>query len=400
MPRAKRKAERFPLTFHAGSSQWMKMFTLPSGRRKAVYFGTDRDSALKQYLAEREDWQAGRSPREGHYNRTTTTDPTVADVCNLYLASQKQRVKSGDIRIRTLHELIAVCKRMAASLGRDRLASELTAADFERWKATLAETNSPQSVAQLVNKSKAPFKYCYKASILETEVRFGPHFKTPGKRALRQQRNARPSRMFSPKELRKIIKAADNPLRTWILLGLNCGYGAADIATLPVDAIDLRGGWIAHERAKTATMRKCALWSETVKALRESLKMRRQPRDPADAGLAFLNELGNPVVNESATGSRVDVVGKHFREHLRSLGLYQKRVGHYSLRSIFRTVVDPLGDDKAVRLCMGHTEDAEDMSHHYVQSIGDDRLQRIADHVHGWLYEDGKDKPALRIVAG
>jgi hypothetical protein len=40
------------------------------------------------------------------------------------------------------------------------------------------------------------------------------------------------------------------------------------------------------------------------------------------------------------------------------------------------------------------------MASHYVQGIDDDRLRKIADHVHGWLYGDGKDKPALRIVAG
>jgi integrase len=399
MPRAKRKAERFPLTLHRTRKLWCKNFTLPSGRRKAVYFGHDRDSALAQYLAERDDWQAGRNPREGAYN-AGTTEPTVADVVNAYLTSQKQRVQSGELRGRTMHELVSVCKRLTKALGRDRMVSTLTAADFERFKAQLSKTNAPQSVAQLVNKSKAPFKYGYEAGILETPVRFGPHFKTPGKRALRQQQNARPSRMFAPKELRKIIKAADVPLRAWILLGLNCGYGAADIATLPVDAIDLDGGWITHERAKTAERRRCALWPETVKALRESLKMRRQPRDPADAGLAFLNEKGNRLVNESQAGSRVDVVGKHFRAHLRSLGLHRPGVGHYSLRSIFRTVADPVGDDRAIRLVMGHVASGEDMASHYVQGIDDDRLRKIADHVHGWLYGDAKDKPALRIVAG
>ena len=106
-------------------------------------------------------------------------------------------------------------------MGRNRIVATLTAADFEHDKATVAETNAPQSVAQIVNKSKAPFKYAFEAGLLDNPVRFGPHFRTPDKRALRKQKNARPSRMFAPQELRKIIDAADVPLRAWILLGLN-----------------------------------------------------------------------------------------------------------------------------------------------------------------------------------
>ena len=85
---------------------------------------------------------------------------------------------------------------------------------------------------------------------------------------------------------------------------MNCGFGAADISTLPRDAIDLAGGWIRHERAKTTTRRKCALWPETMQALRESFELSRTPRKPDDAGLAFLNSKGNRLVNEAATGSR------------------------------------------------------------------------------------------------
>ena len=63
MPKSK-KPERFPLILHHATKERSKCITLPSGRRRSVYFGTDRDGALAKYLKEREDWQAGRDPRE------------------------------------------------------------------------------------------------------------------------------------------------------------------------------------------------------------------------------------------------------------------------------------------------------------------------------------------------
>lgn len=36
-----------------------------------------------------------------------------------------------------------------------------------------------------------------------------------------------------------------------ILLAVNCGFGNEDCGTLPLSALDLKGGWVAHARPKT-----------------------------------------------------------------------------------------------------------------------------------------------------
>ena len=69
-----------------------------------------------------------------------------------------------------------------------------------------------------------------------------------------------------------------------ILLGLNCGFGNSDCATLPRSALDLDGGWVNYHRPKTGIARRVPLWPETVEALHEALAKRPEPKNPADAG--------------------------------------------------------------------------------------------------------------------
>jgi hypothetical protein len=48
-------------------------------------------------------------------------------------------------------------------------------------------------------------------------------------------------------------------MQAMILLGLNCGYGPSDLATLPMRVLDLAGGWVDHARPNTGIDRRCPL---------------------------------------------------------------------------------------------------------------------------------------------
>ena len=41
--------------------------------------------------------------------------------------------------------------------------------------------------------------------------------------------------MLTPEQCRQLLAAADGQMRTMILLGLNCGFGNHDVATLPLE---------------------------------------------------------------------------------------------------------------------------------------------------------------------
>jgi hypothetical protein len=70
----------------------------------------------------------------------------------------------------------------------------------------------------------------------------------------------------------------------------NCGFGNHDVGGLPLAAVDLDRGWVRFPRPKTGIDRRCPLWPETVKALREWLAKRPKPKNPDDAGLVFIRK--------------------------------------------------------------------------------------------------------------
>ncbi len=84
--------------------------------------------------------------------------------------------------------------------------------------------------------------------------------------------------MFEAIDIRRMLEAASSQLRAMILLGVNCGFGNADCGLLPLSALDLDGGWVNFPRPKTGIQRRCPLWPETVRALREALDTRPQPK--------------------------------------------------------------------------------------------------------------------------
>ncbi len=84
----------FPLFPH-GNGRWAKKM---KGKRWFFGFWGDPDAALKKYVQERDEIQAGRDPRRGFSaGRVPVGELTVAEVCNLFLARQKERSQRGDI---------------------------------------------------------------------------------------------------------------------------------------------------------------------------------------------------------------------------------------------------------------------------------------------------------------
>src|SRR5262249_25079647 len=81
-------------------------------------------------------------------------------------------------------------------------------------------------------------------------------------------------------------------LRAMILLGINCGFGNADCGTLSLSAVDLDAGVIDSRRPKTGIPRRCALWPETVSAIREAIASRPEPKQAEAAGRVFVTKYG------------------------------------------------------------------------------------------------------------
>lgn len=273
---------------------------------------------------------------------------------------------------------------MVSTFGKNRLVMDLAPDDFERLRASISKIWGPIRLGNEVQRIRTVFKYAYEAGHIDRPMRFGPNFKKPSKSVLRKHRATAESRMFEAHEIRTLIASASSQLKAMILLGVNCGLGNSDCASLPIRAVDLDRGWIKFPRPKTGIDRRCPLWPETVEALRTALAERPMHDDPKDAGIFFITKFGKRWVRtEGEKKTPINSLGLQFGKLLKSAKICREGVAFYALRHTFRTIADATRDFPAVRLIMGHADDSIDDV--YREHIDNDRLLAVTNHVRQWL---------------
>jgi integrase len=362
----------FPMYAHA-SGQWAKKI-----RGKLYYFGVwaDPDAALKAYLEQKNDLHAGRKPRP---------DPaavTVKDVANDFLNAKQALVDNGELSPRTWADYKLVCDMVVAHLGKSRLAEDVGPDDFAALRIKVAKRWGPQRLgSKLIQYTRCLFKHALDAGLIDRAVRFGPGFKRPSKKVLRQNRADAGPKLFTAEDIRRLIDAGGPAMRAMILLGANCGFGNADCGELPLSAVDLDSAVIDYPRPKTGVQRRCPLWPETVAALRDALSKRHEPKSEEDAGLFFVTKYGYGWCKDTSTNPVSQEMGKL----LKKLCINERKgLGFYTLRHTFRTVADEAKDQPATDFIMGH--EVPHMSSVYRETISDGRLRAVVNHVRAWLF--------------
>jgi integrase len=364
----------FPLFAHA-SGVWAKKI-----RGKLHYFGpwSDPAAALGRYQQQAADLHAGRSPR---------ADPdalTVRAMANHFLTAKQKRVDTGELSPRTWADYKEVCDLVVKVFTLTRLVSDLQPDDFGELRDKMTSRWGPVRVWVTIQKVRSVFKHAYDAGLIDRPMRFGPGFQRPTKKTLRLHRARQGPKLFTADEIRRLVGAAGTPLKAMILLGINCGFGNADCGNLPQTALDLDGGFLNFPRPKTGLPRRCALWPETVQTLREALAKRPAPKDPAHEQLVF-------ITNHRLSWAKTDHNNPLWRELRTLLSKLQingrKGLGFYTLRHTFRTVADGAKDQPAADYIMGH--EVPHMSSVYRETISDERLRAVAEHVRAWLFGPG-----------
>jgi integrase len=346
-----------------------------NGKLTPLEGATWRD-ALELYKSQIDDLQAGRTPRvKGDWL-------TVADLCNRFLTAKLRKVESGEIGQRMFEDYRQVTDLIVSAFGANRTVDDLAADDFEALRSRMAKRWGPVRLANAVTRVKSVFKYGTDNGLIEKAVRYGSEFKKPDKAVIRRHRAKQGERMLEAADLWTLISAADGPARAMIWLGLNCGYGNADIAGLQYSHLDLTRGWANFPRPKTGIARRCPLWPETAAALREAIGDRPKPAGYAECGLVFLTERGTAFVRTTGK-SRTDLVAVHFERLMKRIGLHRPGTGFYTLRHVFRTVADGARDSVACDVIMGHADPS--MGATYRERIDDARLIAVSNHVRGWL---------------
>lgn len=361
----------FPLFPHR-NGWWAKKV-----RGQLHYFGKVTDDpkgerALNQWLDEKDDLLAGRTPR-GHRNASLT----VTDLCDRFLIYKDELLQAGELAERTFAGYKIVTDLLVSKFGH-HVAAEMGPDDFQTLRATMAKKWGPVRLGNQIQVVRSVFKFGFDTEVLDKQVRFGVFFKKPSAKVLRSVRTAKGKQMFKAEQIRKALEHASANMKAMALLAINGGLGNTDVACLPADLIDLDGGWLDYARRKTGVPRRIPLWPETVEAVKAVLDAR-----PEGQPLLFIGKRG------------VDYIGKNkgYRVHAEFAAALRKAkiTGRtfYDLRRTFQTIGEGANDLVAVQHIMGHAFAEGDMSARYRQAPpSDERLLAVTNHVRGWLYPE------------
>jgi len=372
----------YPLFPH-GSGQWAKKI-----RGKLFYFGPwqDSDSALKYYLDVKDDLLAGRRPRP-----RGSDELTVANLCDLFLGSRERRVETGDLERRTFEEYKAEAKRIVAELGRTTVVEQLRPEDFAEFRAKLGKGVNPKTLEGRIARVRAIFNYADKNGLLERPLSkiWGTEFAKPSRKVLKVVRRENP-KSLSAGEIWQLLDVAGAQISAMLWLGINCGFGNSDVARLKFSNLDLEGGWLDLHRSKTGIDRRCPLWPETIAALKIAIEARPTPKRPEDSELVFVTKYGQDWIPRLKRNPLTAEI-KKLREEA---GIKGKGKTFYALRHMFQTIGDETKNYVAVSAIMGHADGS--ISGHYRETISDEALLEVSNHVRKWLLASKPKKGAKR----
>lgn len=326
-----------------------------------------------------------------------------------FLEQKEQEMRSGIITRRTYMSIVEVITRFGN--GVTGPVSQLAPDDFARYRNQLAAKYKPYSLDRHITVIRSVFNWAAKNEVIPALPRWGSSFEKPTlaqKRKYRRETiNRHGHRMFTPHQVRLLLKHAKPTMKAMIYLAINAGLGNSDIAELPLGALDLDRAIIDYPRAKNGNDRRAALWPETVAAIRKILPHRPIPVDPAHNNLVFLTKTGLPWVRSTLVEKdgkvvgirKVDHVTLYFRELMKKAGVSGRGLSFYALRRSYRTLVDATNDHPAINLSMGHTQVGIG-NQIYVQRIDDARLRKIADYVRSQVLNRSAADSSPRRKAG
>jgi integrase len=370
----------FPLTAHP-NGQWCKKI-----RNKLHYFGRwdedpDGEEALNLYLDQRDDLFAGRRPR------VNSGGVTLGDALGQFLMSKKLREQTGELSRRSYNDYERTCDLIAASIGKRSSLDQIVRQDLDKLRSDLATgkkgTCGPTTLKGHLTRARMVFRFINE-HVAEKSIKYLEALELPSRATFRRLANERGPRMFQPSEIRHVLEAASLQLRAMIYLGINCGFGNTDCATLPFDQLDLNAGWHTYWRPKTHNPRRCPLWPETIAAMKAAIEHRPDPKTREAERLVFVTKYGNAWSDDD--GDRNNPISYEFRKLVKATGFYRRGVTvFYSLRRTFETVGAETGQQVAVDHIMGHIPPPNDMASVYRQRVADKVLLAVTNHVRKWL---------------
>lgn len=270
------------------------------------------------------------------------SDPPLRIIANLFRKSRKPTVQP-----KTWGDYETSIDQFLAVVGKHRAASSLKPDDFARARKRWSDKLGPWKIDNRVQSVRTMFRWAQNvARLIDRQPWYGDSFHkstaAEKRHAKREAIEDRGERMFDAAELRKILRAAKGQLRAFVLLALNGGMYAKDIADLFPSELKREGGaWLIDAyREKTGVRRKTMLWPETVVAIRAC----RRGTDRL-----FVTIHGNPWVN-----GETNSIALLFNRMIDDLEMKREGVSFGALKHTHVSATGDHRDQRAARLTRGH----------------------------------------------
>lgn len=228
-----------------------------------------------------------------------------------YLNSLKAREKIGEISAAYCHRVQNELAHFVAHVGpNSRVADKLNAATVSSFKADvvgklLAEKLASSTAAGICKNARTFIKWLWQEEVIDNLPR--------NVDSLAVAEQVAEIEVFEPAEIAALLAAAPERTKLFVLLMLNCGMYAGDIADLRHSEVDLKAGTIERKRTKVKKMKsppvvRYTLWPETLRLLKQ-FATPEPKKEGKPTTLVLLNEDGRPLrfVGFSSTGKGLRV---------------------------------------------------------------------------------------------
>lgn len=193
---------------------------------------------------------------------------------------------------------------------------------------------------------------------------------------------------FSVDELVLLVRYGHPMERLLVLLGLNCGFGTAEIATLLVSEVMLReahkprfqeilghkttdeDSFIKRIRRKNGVYGEFLLFPQTVQGIEWALSRRRKQNDFSKQSQLLLNDNGEPFDKPTKSGNRNQQIPNYFARLIKRITDDDNEIRNLSFGKLRKTASDLVrrfsgGEVAGVFLCHGSAVKSDDLSDVY-----------------------------------
>lgn len=308
----------------------------------------------------------------------------VYELMKRYVLFRRERVDSNELSKQQFKECERCLIRFAYHVG-DVESDELTPEHFKEVRLTVSHLGGLDVLRKNINHVRAMFTFGVKNRLIDRDPFYGLEFETPSTGKIYQERKKTDKSLSRMEILANACCTFNNKFwapyqwKAIVFLGINAAYGPSDIAN--VRRSDIHENKIMMSRSKTGKPRLAFLWPETVQAIKDYLYYERPAMTAEGNDLLFINSRQRPWSRKERTGFNFTCLSNYFHK---MLPIKREGVGFYSLRRTFATVADETLDAPAVGVVMGHVD--RSMQGVYRQYISDERVYKVCQHVHDWLF--------------